>query len=151
MFDVDKGQLKEFPRPVIWWVYLMSMSVLLQGLADIVLKVGGYAGVMVKFPWRMDFLFLTVISVLMGYQTLIGMRRRELDVTRNSVQIGLLVEIGLVVGDVYFVLQNYDWLPEALVIRAPFIVFTTLNIFILLYIVWKLSLFRDVNGEWKVF
>jgi len=151
MFDVDNGKLKDFPNPVIWLVYIMSLSVLLQGVFDVIIKLGGYTPWLVKFPWRMDFLFLTAISVLMGYQTLIGMRRRELDVTRNSVQMGLLVEIALFVGDIYFIIQNRITLPEALPIRLPFIVLTFINILILGYLVYRLSLFKDSEGNWKFF
>ena len=117
----------------------MSVNVLWQGIADIALKLGGYTPWIVQFPWRVDFLFLTAISVLMGYQTLIGIRRRELDVTRNSVQIGILVELGLLVGDIYFVIQNFDTLDHVLAIRMPFMILTFLNILILAYLVKKLN------------
>jgi hypothetical protein len=120
----------------------MSLSVLLQGIFDIVIKLAGYTPWIVRFPWRVDFLFLTAISVLMGYQTLIGMRRRELDVTRNSVQIGILVETALVVGDIYFIIKNYQEIPEALPIRLPFIILTAINIGILVLISHKLKLFK---------
>lgn len=149
--DETEGKLKSFPKIVIWLVYLMSLSVLLQGIFDILIKVFGYTPWFVEFPWRMDFLFLTAISVLMGYQTLIGMRRRELDVTRNSVQIGLLVEIALFVGDIYFVLENKITLPEALPVRLPFIILTFINIIILGYLVYRLNLFKDEKNNWRFF
>jgi len=151
MFDVEQGKLQDVPNPVIWLVYIMSVNVLLQGVVDIIIKIGGYTPWIVKFPWRMDFLFLTAISVLMGYQTLIGMRRRELDVTRNSVQIGLLVEVALLVGDAWFIIQNRVILPEALPIRMPFMIFTLLNIIILSYLVFRLHLFKDEQGNWRFF
>lgn len=151
IFDVDEGKLGEFPNTVIWLVYLMSLSVLMQGIFDVLIKLGGYTPWVVMFPWRMDFLFLTAVSVLMGYQTLIGMRRRELDVTRNSVQIGLLVEIALFVGDIWFVIENRELIPAALPIRLPFIVLTFINILILAYLVYRLNLFKDRKGNWRLF
>lgn len=146
-----EGKMKAFPRSVLWLVYLMSLSVLTQGIADVVIKAAGYTPWIVKFPWRMDFLFLTAISVLMGYQTLVGIQRRELDVTRNSVQIGILVEIALVVGDVYFLIHHHHEIEGALAIRAPFIFFTTINVFILLYLIYRLDLFHDEKGNWRFF
>ena len=151
LFDVDDGKLKDVPNVVIWLVYIMCMSVLIQGIADVVLKVGGFTPLLVKLPWRMDFLFLTLISVVMGYQALKGMRRRELDVTRNSVQIGVLVEIGLVVGDIYFIAQNIADYPGVLWIRMPFMVLTTFNVFIFIYIIQRLDLFKDKKGNWRCF
>lgn len=146
-----EGKMKAFPRSVLWLVYLMSLSVLFQGIADVVIKLGGYTPWLVKFPWRMDFLFLTAISVLMGYQTLVGIQRRELDVTRNSVQIGLLVELALVVGDLYFLMVHGSEVPGAAAIRSPFIFFTTINILILSYLVYRLDLFKDEKGNWRFF
>jgi hypothetical protein len=143
IFDVNQGKLKDFPKPIIWMVYLMSLNVLLQGIFDVLIKFIGYTPWFVEFPWRMDFLFLTAISVLMGYQTLIGMRRRELDVTKNSVQVGILVEIALIVGDIYFIILHQADLPEALPVRLPFILLTSINVGILFYISRKLRLFRN--------
>ena len=144
-------KIKNIPRTVVRLVYVMSISVLLQGIFDILIKIGGYTPWVVTFPWRMDFLFLTAISVLMGYQTLIGMRRRELDVTRNSVQIGLLVEIALIAGDIWFIVVHRMDIPEALPIRLPFILLTAFNVIILAYLVYTLNLFRDRHGNWEVF
>lgn len=150
-FEVNKGKLRHVPNTVICLVYVMCLSVLMQGIADVVIKFGGYTPLVTKFPWRVDFLFLTAISVLMGYQVLIGMRRRELDVTRNSVQTGLLVETALVVGDIYFVAKYNAMYPAAFAIRAPFIVLTALNICIFLYIIKRLELFKDREGHWAIF
>ena len=150
-FEVNKGKLRRMPNTVICLVYIMCLSVLIQGVADVAIKIGGYASLVTKFHWRVDFLFLTALSVLMGYQVLLGMRRRELDVTRNSVQTGILVETALVVGDIYFVVKYSHLYPDALAIRAPFIVLTTINIFIFLYIIKRLELFKDQTGHWSFF
>lgn len=151
IFDVDKGKLKHVPNAVIWSVYIMSISVLVQGLADVIIKVLGFIPGFVKMPLRIDFIFLTAISVLMGYQALKGMRRRELDVTRNSVQVGLLVEVALVVSDILFITTYKGPIPFIETTRLPFVVLTTINIGILLYVSASLRLFKDKNNAWQLF
>ena len=150
IFDVDKGKLKHVPNVVIWLVYIMSMSVLIQGLADVIVKILGYTPFVPALPWRIDFLSLTCISVVMGSQAIRGMRRRELDVTRNSMLIGMLVECALVISDVVFIYSYGSVLPIALPIRLPFIVLTTINICILLYVSSYLSLFKNNKGGWQL-
>jgi len=63
------------------------------------------------------------------------------------VQIGLLVEIALVIGDVLFIGAYQATIPEAFLIRMPFIIFTSINILILLYLIWKLDLLKDKDGQ----
>jgi hypothetical protein len=147
LFDVDNGKLKDVPTHIIFLVYIMCLSVVAQGVADVVLKVLTYTTPLEILPWRVDFLFLTGISVLIGIQTLRGMKRRELDVTRNSVQIGLLVEIALVVGDLLFIQNFGDTYRTVAFVRSPFVVLTTINILILGYFVVRLDLFRDKKGK----
>lgn len=143
--------MKNLPMPAFYAVYFMTLSVLTQGLFDVWIKILSFSPLISNMPWRINFLFLTAISVLMGYQTLAGIKRRELDVTRNSVQIGILVEIALVVGDVIFINAYGDIIPEAFIIRLPFIIFTSINILILFYLTWKLNLLKDKHGNWQIF
>lgn len=142
LIDKDRGKLRYVPNVVIDLVFFLCFSVLLQFFADILLKILGYTGLILQMPWRTDFLFLTAISALMGYQTLVGMQRRELDVTRNSVQLGLLVETALVVGDIYFVVAYPELFPGLLYIRLPFLILTVLNFFILVFVAYRLKLFQ---------
>jgi len=151
IFDVNEGKLKNFPKHIVWLVYFMTMNVLAQGIMDIAIKLASYTPWMKALAWRTDFLFLTAISVLMGYQTLIGIRRRELDVTKNSVQVGLIVEIGLFVGDILYVHKYQEAVPELLATRLPFIVFTFINIMIIMYVIHTLKLFKDSRGNWRLF
>lgn len=151
MFDTKHGQLKKFPRSVIAIVYIMCINILFQGFLDIVIKVGSFTPWIIDMPWRIDYLFLTAISVLMGFQTLIGMRRRELEVTRNSIQVGLLVEIALIVGDLHFVSVYGPVIPEVLWFRLPFVVLTMFNVWILIYTARRMDLFWDENGKIKLF
>lgn len=149
-FDTHHGQLRRFPNSVIIIVYVMCLNILFQGFLDLILKFGGYTPFVTSMPWRIDFLFLTAISVLMGFQTLNGMKQMKLDVTRNSVQVGLLVEMALIVGDLHFISIYEDLIPDVTLFRAPFIVLTFVNVFILLYVSKKMNLFWE-NGKIKLY
>lgn len=146
--DTNNQKFKMYPKWLIWFILFLSYNVLVQGVADLVIKFSGYTPWITAFPARWDFLFLTAVSVLMGYQVLIGMRRRELDVTRNSFALGLLVESGLVISDVVYLakhMANYEYL---LAFRLPFIVLTVMNFFILFYIARHLKLFQNEKGKY---
>lgn len=146
-FDTTHGQLRKFPKSIIMLSYIMCLSILFQGFLDIIMKFGGYTPWITSMPWRIDFLFLTTISVLIGFQTLNGMKQQKLDVTRNSIQLGLIVEASLVVGDLHFVSVYGSIIPEVFWFRLPFIVLTVINIFILAYIITKMSVFRNKDGK----
>ena len=129
----NKGDLRPVPNYVIALTFFMCASVLMQGIGDIALKLLSYTPALPTLPWRIDFLFLTSISVLMGYRTLTGMLRQKFDVTRNSIELGILVEISLVVGDSIFIHNHMLDIPHVIPMRLPFILLTMLNIAILLY------------------
>ena len=133
IIDTNQGQLRRVPNHILALSLFLCINVLSQGIADILLKIIGYTRFLPAMPWRVDFLFLTAISVLMGYRSFTGMRHRKFDVTRNSIELGLLVEISLVVGDVLFVMEQISTMPIVLFLRLPFLVLTSINIVILLY------------------
>lgn len=148
--DDNHQKFRLYPKEIIWLILFLSYNVVLQGIFDVIIKVSGYTPWFGALPLRIDFLFLTGVSVIMGYQALIGMRRRELDVTRNSVLVGIFVEMGLVASDVMHVIEFGSQHPYMLEIRSPFIVITSINFFILLYIAKKLQLFADDEGKFKL-
>ncbi len=150
-FDTHHGQLRRFPNSVIIWVYIMCLNILFQGFLDLIIKFGGYTPWIVSMPWRIDFLFLTAISVLMGFHTLNGMKHQKLDVTRNSVQLGLLVETALIVGDLHFIAVYKDIIPEVFWFRMFFVGLTLINVFILLFIVHRMHVFSDKQGKIHIF
>lgn len=133
VIETNEGQLRRVPNHVLALTVFLCFSVLLQGIADIALKLVSYSDLLSPLPWRTDFLFLTAISVLMGYRTLNSMHHRKFDVTRNSIEMGLLVEVALVVGDSEFIYLQMADMPHVLLMRSPFIALTLLNIVILLY------------------
>jgi hypothetical protein len=140
VIDPNQGQLKIVPNHILALTLFLCINVLLQGIADLALKFLSYSPLLSPLPWRTDFLFLTAVSVLMGYRSFMGMRHRKFDVTRNSIELGLLVETGLVVGDTLFIMQHIADIPEVLPMRLPFIIFTAINMVILLYTYHALQL-----------
>lgn len=148
--DDNNRKFKLYPKWLIWFILFLSYNVLLQGVADVVIKVSGYTPWFNALPARWDFLFLTAVSVLMGYQVLIGMRRRELDVTRNSFALGILVEAGLVISDVLHLMDYASHHEYLFAIRLPFIILTTVNFIILVTIARHLKLFRSQKGEFEL-
>ena len=141
--DTHHGQLKRFPDSIIMLVYIMCLNILFQGVLDIIVKFCGYTPWVTGFPWRIDFLFLTTISVLMGFQTFNAMKHQKLDVTRNSILLGFLVETALIVGDLHFISVYSSVVPEVVWFRAPFIVLTMFNIWVLSYVVYRLRIFTN--------
>ena len=143
----NEGELKPVPDHILWLTVFLCFSVLMQGIADFALKILGYTALLPSVPWRTDFLFLTAVSVLMGYRTITGMHRRKFDVTRNSIELGLLTEVGLVIGDSEFIWHNLAGIPHILAMRLPFIILTSINIVILVYTYHTLELHRWMNKE----
>lgn len=150
LVDINHQKFRLPSKAIIWMVLFISYNVLFQGLADVVIKVLGYTPLYRGFPLRIDFLFLTAVSVLMGYQALIGMRRREIDVTRNSISIGLLVETGLIISDLHHVWLFGSEYAGLTVVRSFFVVLTLVNLMMLLYIARKLKIYRDDKGRFKL-
>ena len=139
----NKGELRPVPDFVLGLVFFLCMSVLLQGIADIAIKVVSMYDMLPYIPLRTAFLFLTAVSVLMGYRTLEGMRNRHFDVTRNSIELGFLVEVGLIVADLEFIALHLHSVPNILWIRIPFVILTFINLCILLYTYWVLELHQS--------
>lgn len=151
LFDVERGQLKHIPNFVIFLIYVLCLSVLFQAGLDFVLEMLILLGFIEKLPFRVDFLFLTIISTVMGIQTLKGLSHRKLDVTRNSILVGIIVETALIVGDIIFTLNHsaeYTLLPYA---RIPFLALTSMNLCILLYVGIRLRVFKDRRGKLSFF
>ncbi len=147
IIHTDEGELRPVPNHILWLTVFLCCNVLMQGVADVALKLLSYTSILPALPWRTDFLFLTAISVLMGYRTLTGMHRRKFDVTRNSIELGIVVEIALIVGDTEFIYKNIDVIAHVHPMRVPFILLTSINLAILLYTYHFLKLRRWMGSE----
>ncbi len=139
--DTDQGKLKYFPDPIIWFSTFISLSALLQAIVDYTLEAMSMAGLIFSIPFRFEFLCLTFISAVLGYFTLEGLKRRELDVTRNSVILSFMVEWSLVLGDFYFIFNYPDLSPQVIAMRIPFMILTGINIIILTFIAMRARIF----------
>jgi hypothetical protein len=139
--DTNQGQLKFFPDPIIWLSSFISLSALFQAITDYIFEILSFFDLIFKIPLRFEFIFLTFISAVLGYFTLDGLKRRELDVTRNSVFLSFVVEWSLLLADVYFIFNFADITPEVIALRIPYMFLTGLNIILLTFIVIRGKIF----------
>jgi hypothetical protein len=133
--DTEAGRLGGIPNFVLGFSVFMSANALLQAIGDIVLEIAILGEfVAFKIPFRFEFLFLTLLSALIAWLTLQGMKEGDLDLTQSTMTIGLTVESALILGDIFLLFTTeYDVLTTLLV-RLPFMVLTSSNIAILSYI-----------------
>jgi hypothetical protein len=142
MIDTNQGKLAEVPNKVILASLFMAINAIMQAVIDIMIEILALLQLIPSLPFRFEFLSLAVISAILGYFTLIGLRRRELDVTKNSLILSLFVETALVAGDIIFVFIFPTTSMAYFLLRLPFIFFTTINIGIVCYIIWRTHIFR---------
>lgn len=140
--DTNQGKFATVPDSVIALSVFMAINAIIQAVADVVIEALSMAQLIVSMPLRLEFLFLAIISSILGIFTLNGLKRKEIDVTRNSLRLSFLVEVFLVVGDVYFLLFDESVNMTVFWIRFPFMLFTTINVGIVSYIVWRMHVFR---------
>lgn len=142
ILDTNQGRLAEVPDKVIAVSLFMAINAIIQAVADISIEILATAKLIPALPFRFEFLCLAIISAILGYFTLMGLRRRELDVTKNSLILSLFVETVLVAGDLIYVFIFPKASTGYFLLRLPFIAITTLNIFIVIYIIWRTHIFR---------
>lgn len=128
-------------------IKVMSYSALIQAVSDINLELLSAIGVIDAFPFRFSFLILTIISALMAMETLHDLMPFNLLWNRRAVINTGIVELGLVLSDVYFVLTHLYSHPLWW-LRLPFMMFTTFNVIIIFYTGWKylkpIDVFNDL-------
>ena len=128
--DTEAGSLVNLPNFLIRWSIFMSANAVLQAIADVVIEALVLSEIItVKLPLRVEFLLLTFLSAIIAYLTLRGLREGNLDVTKNTLTIGLFVESSLVIGDIYLLVTT-PWAEfwPVFLIRAPFMMLTSANI-----------------------
>jgi hypothetical protein len=130
--DTEAGRLTNIPDSLIRRTIFMSANAILQAFADVILEAVILLGLVTfKIPFRLEFLFLTLISTVIAYLTLKGIRAGDLDVTRNTLLLGLIVETSLVIGDLYLLFNIDEYFWTVLIVRIPFMVLTSANIYII--------------------
>jgi len=139
--ETDKGGLKPHPDPIIWLSAAISLSTIIQAFTDYILETLSYLNTIFKIPFRLEFLFLTFISAVLGYFTLRGLARHELDVTQNSVFLSFVVEISLLTSDLHFLAYYPGLSMQVTLLRIPYMILTGINILFLIMISLRTRLF----------
>lgn len=134
-------KLVDIPTEVILASIFLSINALTQFIVDIFIEVASFNNFIPHLETRFNFLTLTFLSALLAFQTLKAIRQKRLDFTRDSAQMGLVIESGLVWGDLVY-LNSVDYRTFEVLVRSPFIFFTLINIGLLLYIILKMKLFK---------
>lgn len=149
--DTEAGSLVNLPNFVIRWSVFMSANAVLQAVADVVIESLVLAEIIpIYLPLRVEFLLLTFLSALIAYLTLRGLREGALDVTKNTLTIGLFVESSLVIGDLYlFVNTAPENFPSTFWIRLPFMILTTANICIIINLLWRRARTRKYRPNYQ--
>jgi len=111
---------------------VIGWNALFMFFSEVIIEILILVEVLPKIPFRLDFFALTTISALLGYQTLMGVAKRELDVTRNSLVLAAFVEGFLIIGDIQFILDNKSSRLR-LIVRGPFIGLTFVNFVLVLW------------------
>ena len=143
IIDTDSGKLKSCPNAVIWLSFFMSISNITQITAEIIIETLVFSSILdIYLPFRLEFLLLAVISTLLANFTLNGLRKRELDVTQNSTILHVLIEMSLIVSDIYFLLTFEGSDLRLALIRSPFLILTSINVLFIAYIAFRLDLFK---------
>ena len=130
--DVHYGQLREVPEGVIYASLLLSLSAVSQWLVDLLLEIASHVELIPAIPFRINFISLTFISALLAMQTFKSLRHTVLKVTTSALHVAFLVEMALVIGDMYF-LWEHGGNTFLFYFRLPFIVLTTINIGLIMY------------------
>ena len=139
--DDDLCRVGFCPKEVVVFVFVMSLSSILQAIADFSLEGLSFFKIIPTLPLRVEFMYLTLLSAVLGQFTMWAIRKRELDVTIESVILSFIVEIALVSSDLIFLYTYPEVSNYLILVRAPFIILTSINIVILAYSSWKLKLF----------
>jgi hypothetical protein len=132
--------LEKVPLNILISSVFIAWNSLGQGIAEIVYQPLMMMHVLPEAHLDASFYFLAALSALLAHHILSGIRRQEIDVTQDSVQIGLLVECALLISDVIFVQTHFT--QTILLMRLPFMVLTAINIFLLIRIIYILKLFE---------
>lgn len=136
--DTEAGALINVPNWLIRMSIFMSINSILQAVVDISIEILMTMHLFpLKVPFRLEFLFLTILSTTIAYLTLKGLREGNLDVTRNTLFIGLLVELSLVLGDVYLLFNTHKDFWPIFFFRLIFILLTLTNIMIISNLIYR--------------
>lgn len=134
--------IEEVPLGAIYATIALSWNAVVMLVAEVIIEALVLLEAYPKLPFRTSFLFLTILSGLLGTQTLIAVNRKELDTSHNALAVGLLVEIALITGDIAFLVSRHKKYPVAIPTRVPFIILTAVNVGLVIYLYNRLHLYE---------
>mmetsp|Transcript_18402 Transcript_18402/g.27717 ORF Transcript_18402/g.27717 Transcript_18402/m.27717 type:complete len:420 (-) Transcript_18402:406-1665(-) len=136
--------IDEVPIGAIYATICLSWNSVIMLITEVVIEILIVVGLYPKLPLRIAFLFLTLLSGVLGAQTLVAVRRKEFDTSQNALQIGLIVELALIIGDLEFLLSKYRTkYPASLPTRLPFMILTTVNVILIGFLYTRLKLYEQ--------
>eukprot|EP01102_Stenamoeba_stenopodia_P018284 TRINITY_DN667_c0_g1_i2.p1 TRINITY_DN667_c0_g1~~TRINITY_DN667_c0_g1_i2.p1 ORF type:complete len:454 (-),score=107.56 TRINITY_DN667_c0_g1_i2:213-1574(-) len=151
---LEANTLRPVPKSVSIIAIAVAISGVLQFIADITIEILAASGVAYHHPghFRIGFLFLILLSAITGLFTLAGIRARELDVTRESLVLGFVMESGIIVSDMLFILKEEHHPFPAAKYRIPFIILASVDVVGILYVFFRLHLLdglkRVIAKKW---
>jgi hypothetical protein len=143
-----KSNIPEVSDSIFTQALVLNWNAIIQCTADVVIELLMLAKVIPGIEFRVAFLFLTFLSALLAVHSIINIRKNELDTTVQSVRISFVVEFGLVLEDVAFILAAQDDYNKfwRLAYRVPFLALTCINICLLVSVGLKLNILVEVFG-----
>jgi hypothetical protein len=137
----DGVAVSRIPFEVVVATFVVIVNATLMAVADVILEFLFVADALpFKLDIRVEFLVLTIISALLAVHALLGLMRRELDATANSIRVSLVVELGLVLSDIVYLHRNAGEWSDLLPLRLPFIIVTVINVILVVFIPIRLGI-----------
>jgi hypothetical protein len=128
------------PLGVFRCMIAVSWNAVIMAVAEFVLEMLMLANAIDKVEFRTGFTFLTLLSALIGMHTLTDIIADQLDTTVQAMRISLLVEFGLIVSDIEYVLSGGSQQSLRFWYRVGFVVLTLVNTALLVYVSIRLKL-----------
>lgn len=114
---------------------LMSINALIQFILDLILEI------LHLIPTRVNHLSLTVLNAFVSWKTLSAIQKKKFRFVHEDVQTLFILEICLIVGDLYYFFYD-DFNIYFLLVRLFFLICSTFNLFVVIYIIWKHGLWH---------
>lgn len=146
MDDTTVKHHSEFVEKLL--VY-QSTSSIVQFIVDVIIEMLIVAGIMeYQFAFRTEYIMMAFLTSFFSFKTLDSIRKDDFGLVHEDIQGTMILEVSLVISDFWF-LWGLDHL-DMFWIRLPFIVLTTINGFIIHYIICKYKLWSlFYRGEYR--
>lgn len=130
-----RAQHKKMTQLDLYLAAIMSVNALVQFLLDLVLEI------LHVVPTRVNHLSLTVLNAFVSWKTLSAIQKKKFRFVHEDVQVLFLMEICLIVGDLYYFIKD-DLNLIFMYYRIFFIVCSTFNLVVVVYIIIKYGLWN---------